>query len=1493
MSSESKQRGKLSRSLSRLNPGNWRTSSGSSSRSSSPSAIPRKACVDGYQSPDSSATGLTYQLIEEHVVEVSTPSWLQTLKTVSMDGTVELLDIARQSSNWNPIAQSVLGAVVALIELGKTVKSNWKEMESLVERIEYLLPILNGRLKSDKISESGMRRHLEKCVKTLQLQAAAVIEMHNHGLLRRILQGTEDAERLLSMYMTLKDSLDDLQCALGIAIERNTNEILKQVVLQSLAVSKIAAHNAAVPNFGFLRRECTEGTRVEITESLIEWATGTDVAPVFWLTGPAGMGKTTIAQTICKRLERPESSQEQYLQRPLISFFCSRQLEDSRDSTHFVPTLCRRLAEYSSSYAHELVDVLTQRSALANAVIDIQFEELLVQPWQRSLEHRSGLTLPVFIIDALDENEAGYLFLKLLLKAKRDLKLLGLRFLVTSRMNQEIVELCNSFVDPESICRLQDIPEGTVERDIALYLKESLPLLKDSAILGSLIQASHGLFIYAATVVKLVAPAEGRAANMQINVERYAVGSLEDDDVKQGRLTILHTILCLKQVGSVNVICHLIGTEEENVSLLVKNLHAVMYIADDGTIRTYHASFADSILRLPFSMDSALTADILCDVGRQEAYLALKCHRIIKEQLHFNMCSLQSSFALDKDIPDLQSRVEAKVDPTLQYAVLYWCAHLEASRLSQSETNTESSTLSEIPQVFVDNLLIFWLEVINLTGNKTAALRRFSSERLHHWIGKYASPVLSIWKEAIRFCSAFSSGASSGSTPQLYLSTLATWDPGSHIYKVWQPRFPHIPKVSAHHFRATSVVIPVKGLRCLALSPNGEWSISGSQDCSVSLWDLSSGEQMKGFNGQQDSTFMSVTISPNGQYAASASCHDPIRMWDIGSGNQLHTLNAGWVCSIMFSPDSCQIVSGGADGTILLWDTTTGQQLTQLKGHRLTDTDTSPWIECLAFSPDGRYIIGGSTCHDHSSSSLYQWDVKSGHQCRMLKDNLTRLSCVAFSPDGRRLAVGDWKGSITSWNLNTNDLDCLFESKLHTSVVRSLSFSPNGQLIVSGGGDCIVHVSESYTGHVQKSLHGHQEDVVSVSFHPDGQRIVSGSRDSSIQVWDISQADEHDKLPGHQHWVNIVVFSPDGQRIFSGGYEGCMFIWDAVRGRQQNQLVTGNDQDKIVHAAFSPDGKKIAILSRHICIYIWDAIGGNQLKAIDIRQYSLWRVAFLPDGLQVISAGSSYAWKSHTTVPYMALWDSASGELLKEWGAAPYGSNLCIAFSPDCRQFASIRETSTANLEGGSLFLWDVDSGSQLKELIGHKGKVHCASFSPDGHCVISGSDDHSICMWDVASGELLKKFIGLYAPIMSIAFSFDGRKIVSGSTSCIAIWDTVTSKALKLMRGHDSTVTTVAFSVDGQKIVSGGRDRSVRVWNATIDVKDNSSDEFRWDIDIDSGWVLSEKNERLMWLSPMMKRALYTPNTLLIMSTTDATHLPVFRRRYMGSKWTSISVHA
>jgi len=70
----------------------------------------------------------------------------------------------------------------------------------------------------------------------------------------------------------------------------------------------------------------------------------------------------------------------------------------------------------------------------------------------------------------------------------------------------------------------------------------------------------------------------------------------------------------------------------------------------------------------------------------------------------------------------------------------------------------------------------------------------------------------------------------------------------------------------------------------------------------------------------------------------------------------------------------------------------------------------------------------------------------------------------------------------------------------HTGGVRSVSFSPDGQTIVSGSRDKTIRVWLVESGELVRTLEGHTDEVYSVSFSPDGQSIVSGSWDKTIRV---------------------------------------------------------------------------------------------------------------------------------------------------------------------------------------------------------------------------------------------------------------------------------------------------------------------------------------------------------------------------------------------------------
>jgi WD40 repeat protein len=71
-----------------------------------------------------------------------------------------------------------------------------------------------------------------------------------------------------------------------------------------------------------------------------------------------------------------------------------------------------------------------------------------------------------------------------------------------------------------------------------------------------------------------------------------------------------------------------------------------------------------------------------------------------------------------------------------------------------------------------------------------------------------------------------------------------------------------------------------------------------------------------------------------------------------------------------------------------------------------------------------------------------------------------------------------------------------------------------------------------------------------VTYSPDGQRIVSGSADKTAKVWDAWTGQEKLSLTGHTSVVTSVAYSPDGQRIVSGSNDTTVKVWDAQTGQE-------------------------------------------------------------------------------------------------------------------------------------------------------------------------------------------------------------------------------------------------------------------------------------------------------------------------------------------------------
>jgi hypothetical protein len=79
--------------------------------------------------------------------------------------------------------------------------------------------------------------------------------------------------------------------------------------------------------------------------------------------------------------------------------------------------------------------------------------------------------------------------------------------------------------------------------------------------------------------------------------------------------------------------------------------------------------------------------------------------------------------------------------------------------------------------------------------------------------------------------------------------------------------------------------------------------------------------------------------------------------------------------------------------------------------------------------------------------------------------------------------------------------------------------------------------------------YGHTSSVKSVAFSPDGQTIVSGSGDNTVRLWKLDGTPLGNPFTGHTYSVNSVAFSPDGQTIVSGSNDKTVRLWKHVGWR--------------------------------------------------------------------------------------------------------------------------------------------------------------------------------------------------------------------------------------------------------------------------------------------------------------------------------------------------------
>jgi len=469
-----------------------------------------------------------------------------------------------------------------------------------------------------------------------------------------------------------------------------------------------------------------EGTRISRLKEIVDWAAnkseekGLLQSNTYWIYGLPGIGKTSLAHSICASLHD---------QRKLAgAFFCRRDDPNLSEPRNIVPTLIHKLAEIFPPFRAIVANCLRNDPNLTpESMKDSLFTDLLDH-----LPKRPNDFL-VFVIDAFDEcgdDRSRLRLLKLLTGVAT--RASWLKIIITSRPEADIRQFFDGLTQ-SSYSGYDLARDEEANGDLRTFARSEFDLVRpkwylpaswpEESLLNSVISRANGLFIFIKTLALSFEHCEDPTQSLQAASEGSAGAGLESlyrlySSILKSRIVhrkaefqrMIGVLLTAAPYRALceDTIAELAGANPNLVKKWVNDLSSLLY-RDEGTnggIRVRHLSISEFLV----SSD-----DCPCDyrINPQGAnvQLGIDCLKTMVRQLRFNICGLEDSRLTNADIQDLPSRIIKNIPDCLQYSSLYWSNHL-----CFAPDNNDRRVWGGLEEFFEGLCPLFWIEVLSILG---------------------------------------------------------------------------------------------------------------------------------------------------------------------------------------------------------------------------------------------------------------------------------------------------------------------------------------------------------------------------------------------------------------------------------------------------------------------------------------------------------------------------------------------------------------------------------------------------------------------------------------------------------------------------------------------------------------------------------------------------------------------------------------------------------
>jgi len=495
----------------------------------------------------------------------------------------------------------------------------------------------------------------------------------------------------------------------------------------------------------------------------------------------------------------------------------------------------------------------------------------------------------------------------------------------------------------------------------------------------------------------------------------------------------------------------------------------------------------------------------------------------------------------------------------------------------------------------------------------------------------------------------------------------------------------------------------------------------------------------------------------------------------LESKNPLFTISAhqGQVSCLEAFPEGNAILTGGMDEIVRLWHARSGKEMMRFAGHRGK-------VSAVGFVPGGNYIVSGS-----EDGTIKMWRKSSGRCYRTIIAG-EKVACLSVSSDGKRLVSGGEHGSVRLWSLDTGWFDKDF---LEPALCRPKTF---GELVGlhSAFNVAIGDFNTAWRkGRREEALECFERVRNVPGFSWSKEAILARTVLQEESRGRLKSASFVRSLHGHDDAVMSLAPSSDSLTLLTGSLDGTAAMWDIVTGRRVRRFEA---KSPVMEVMFLPRMSGILTWSKDGVLRRWDLSGDLVWEIPQLRQ----PIALSETGLELNAMGldnspllidldTGERTKAGPPIPGRnflcfskrldTIYSLLDEKRIQRWSLAD-GRNLGAYRDLGIRIFSLLPTASEDNViagtETGEVMVYVAGSGINVATLRGHRSAVRALVAAKDETFWVTGSDDCSLRIWDISEERCSATLEGHSSPIRAACVFPNFSLVASGSSEgSVRLW--------------------------------------------------------------------------------------------------------------------------